>query len=374
MDERNLRTGRAVADSGADWAVLTSPEAVCYATGHVVPIEAGPSPFAGGPTCALVDREGNAALVVANTEEADARAARAAAVYPYEGFGRLYQAPVEDNFAAAMAAAVAELGVGGRVAVEPGSFPASVAELLDGGARVDIGPELRVQRATKTAEEVAALRLCAEVTGAGHRAALTAARPGRSELEIFADVRCAMERRAGRRVPVTGDLLSGVARTAAFTGWPIERTVADGEPLIADLAPRCAGYWGDSCNTIYLGTPPADFLRMYDAVHRALLAGIEALAPGITAAQFDTRVRDVVSGAGYDYPHHTGHGIGTSVHEFPRLVPEEHATLREGMVLLVEPGAYQPGVGGVRLEWMFLLTATGHEVLSPFEHRLSPRP
>ena len=45
---------------------------------------------------------------------------------------------------------------------------------------------------------------------------------------------------------------------------------------------------------------------------------------------------------------------------------------REGMVLMVEPGAYDPTVGGVRLEWMYLVTATGNEVLSGFPHALRP--
>ena len=68
MDERLEKTVAALGEAGADWAVLTSPDAVAYATGHVVPIEAGPSPFAGGPTTALVGWDGSTALVAANVE------------------------------------------------------------------------------------------------------------------------------------------------------------------------------------------------------------------------------------------------------------------------------------------------------------------
>ena len=70
-------------------------------------------------------------------------------------------------------------------------------------------------------------------------------------------------------------------------------------------------------------------------------------------------------------PLHIGHGIGTSFHEWPRLTPGNDAVLEEDMVLMVEPGAYEPGVGGVRLEWMFRLTASGAEVMSPFSHELA---
>ena len=373
-DERNLKTGRAIVEVGADWAILTSPDTVCYATGHDVPIEAGPSPFAGGPSCAIVGTDGTAALVVANPEETAARGSRAARVTAYEGFGDRRQAPVVDNFLAALATTLTDLDMGGAIAVERTSFPDTVRGALGERAAkyLDIDAALWRQRAAKTAAEIDALRACAGLTAIGQDAGLAAARPGRSELELFADVRCAMERAAGARLPVTGDLLTGVDRTARFTGWPVERVVGADDPIIFDLAPRHRGYWGDSCNTVHLGTPSGAFDRMYTTVTRAFAHAADVLRPGLRAGAFDAEVRGVVRADGYDYPHHTGHGIGTSVHEYPRLVPEETAVLEAGMVVMVEPGAYVPGVGGVRLEKMFLLTADGNECLSPFEHRLRP--
>ena len=61
-----------------------------------------------------------------------------------------------------------------------------------------------------------------------------------------------------------------------------------------------------------------------------------------------------------------GGGIGTSVHEWPRLVPDKGAMIEEDMVLMVEPGAYVAGVGGARREHMLRVTATGVEVLTDF--------
>jgi Xaa-Pro aminopeptidase len=56
------------------------------------------------------------------------------------------------------------------------------------------------------------------------------------------------------------------------------------------------------------------------------------------------------------------------VHEWPRLVPYETAALEEGMFLMVEPGAYDPDVGGVRIEWMIEITAYGCRPVAPFKH------
>ncbi len=373
IDERSLRVAEAARSVGADWALLTSTDAVCYATQHTGVIETGFSPFAGGPSLALVSADGSVtALLVNNLEETGARASEADHVMTYVGLALSERSPVEDRYRAAVERTLAELDVAGVVAIEAATFPALVADVIAarGAKTVTIDRELHRMRATKTAAEVERLRFCAAIVDSGQRAALAAARPGRSELEIWADVRLAMEQPAGERLPVAGDLTSGLENTAAISGWPTGRIVHEGEPILCDLAPRVHGYWGDSCNTIFLGEPTPAFMKLYTTTERAVQIVQETLRPGITADDFDRTVRSVFDDANVRNPIHTGHGIGTGVHEWPRIVPGEDVTLQEGMVLMIEPGAYEPGVGGVRLEWMFLVTANGNDVLSGFPHTL----
>ena len=368
-DPRAHRVAAAARDCGADWALLTSVDAVAYAAGHVPPIEAGPSPFAGGPSTAIVSADGTVALLCNELERHAADAGWATVVRTYESLGWREPSPLEDKQAAAARDLLRELGVGGTVAAQLGTFPLHLRDALDGGAEiVSIDRALERTRAIKTAAEVAALRRSAEVTAAGHRAAPGAIRPGHTELAVFADIRLAMETDAGERLPVTGDLLSGVQRTAGVMGWPGVRTIGVGDPVICDLAPRVGGYWGDSCNTLVAGEPTPDFLRLWTTAKRALGVAAERLRPGITAGDLDGEVRSVIETAGLSNPLHIGHGIGTSSHEWPRLVPGNPAVIEPGMVLMIEPGAYDPRIGGVRLEWMFLVTESGNEVLSPFEH------
>ncbi len=165
-----------------------------------------------------------------------------------------------------------------------------------------------------------------------------------------------MESTAGTRLPVLADLVSG-PRTAEIGGPPSSRILEDGDLVLCDLVPRVAGYWGDSCATFAVGEPSAD-AREAHARARAVLADlVAAIGPGIVAGDLDALAR-----AELEFPHHTGHGLGTGFHEEPRLVPGSTAVLEDGMVVAIEPGTYAGA--GVRVEQIVLVTTGGCEVLS----------
>ncbi len=374
MDERLARTAACVREVGGDWAVLTGLDSVCYASGHVAAIEAGPSPFAGGPSVALVSADGSAGLVAPNVEAAAARAAHVDWIELYEGYAWDHPASPPDNFGVALARVAARLGVSGRLAIEPGTCTARLLEALPAnGPPADITLALRYARATKTTTELDLLRAAARIASIGQRAFMTAVAPGRSELAVFAEIRLAMEQAAGERLPLAGDFLSGCARTALAAGGPIARIIAAGDPVLCDLAPRVAGYWGDSCASLAVGHASLGFQRLFAAAKDALTHATSIIRPGLPVAELDRQLRAIVAQAGFAYPHHSGHGIGASVHEHPRIVPHATEALRAGMVLMIEPGAYEPELGGARTEWMLCVTESGCEVLTDFAHVMEVR-
>jgi Xaa-Pro aminopeptidase len=369
VDARNRRIAEGLRSIGADWAVLTAPASVSYATGHDEPAGAGRSPFSGGPAVALVAGDGRAVLVAADAD-LDPGAVRADRTRDYPAFAPPPGGPGLDGlYLEAASAALAEAGVGGTVALEPATCPAGVRRLLDGlaVATVDATGALRDARAVKTADEIDRLRACAGLTAVGQRAAREAAAPGMTELELYAEVRRALDGAAGAPVALSADLLSGVARTASVMGGPGTRALERGDPVVCDLVPGLAGYWGDSCLSWTLGPASAGYARLYAVARRALDHAARTLRPGITAGAFAEGVLAVIEDAGLSDPIHIGHGIGVTNFEHPRLVPGAPEELRQGMVLMVEPGAYDDRVGGVRLEWMFLVTEDGNEVLSPYD-------
>ncbi|HEY4621353.1 MAG TPA: Xaa-Pro peptidase family protein [Gaiellaceae bacterium] len=353
MPERRERALDIASRARAEAVLAAHPSTVAWLTGYVADIETGPSPFALSPL-ALVAGGGPPTLVVSRDEE-EAAAATGCAVVSYPGFGLGPMNPVEG------AAEALERTVGGRmVATEPGALPASLAARV---SWVDAAAELAAARAIKEPDEIEKLRRAIALCDTGQKEARARAAPGVSEIELWADVRAAIEVAAGGRTPLLADLVSG-PRTEEIGGSPGERTLTEGELVLCDLVPRRDGYWGDSCATIALGEPNATARRKHRAVREALERTVEAVRPGLRAGDLDELAR-----SGLDYPHHTGHGLGTAWHEEPRIVPGGKTVLEPGMVIALEPGAYADGEG-VRVEQVVLIGEDGCEVLSGHELEL----
>lgn len=333
--------------AGADALLAADPATVTWLTGYAADIETGPSPFAHSPLALLVP--GAPPVLIVSEDEADAAAAGGCQVATYAGFG---VGPIDPNGGAAQA--LAEVVPDATVATEKGAL---TVRLAAGLSTVEVGEELARARAVKDEDEIALLRAALVLCDEGQRAAREHAQPGMTELELWALVRAALEREAGERTPVLADLVTG-PRTAEVGGAPGDRVLAEGDLVLCDLVPRRGGYWGDSCSTFAVGEPSESARNRHRAATGALARAIEAVRPGAVAGDIDALTRP-----GLDYPHHTGHGLGTTFHEEPRIVPGGAAVLEPGMVIALEPGSYGGGEG-VRVEQIVLVTDEGCEVLS----------
>ncbi len=367
MNQANLsRFEQALRSRGCRAALLASPWTLTWLTGYASPIQTGPSPFEGGP--ALGWWQDGGLTVIASDAEAPALRDCGAEVREYAGY--TVDAPL--NVAARQAAVVQDVvsaGCGpGKVAVELRFLPAAllpaVQAALGSAELTPFDGALDALRAVKTPAEIELLRAALALCDLSQAEMAEAVRPGVSEIALWGQVKTRLEVTAGGRLPVLADLVGG-PRTGDIGGLPGEYVLAAGDPVIADIVPRLNGYWGDICGTHFAGEPPAELRKLYTVVHDTLRRGIDAVQPGVRACDLDALLRGAIRDAGYPvYPHHSGHGLGVSFHEEPRLVPYDEMPLAEGMVIAIEPGIYLPGVGGVRLEDVVLVTADGCELLT----------
>jgi Xaa-Pro aminopeptidase len=155
------------------------------------------------------------------------------------------------------------------------------------------------------------------------------------------------------------------------------------EAVVMDIFPQHkeTRYFADMTRTVSKGVPAPEIVKMYEVVMRAQDAGIKALRPGITGREVHELVEDIIFAAGYDtlragqkhvpndpvtrgFIHGTGHGVGLEIHEAPSVGRSGTSPLAVGDVVTVEPGVYDPDIGGVRLEDLLVITADGSRNLT----------
>ena len=155
-----------------------------------------------------------------------------------------------------------------------------------------------------------------------------------------------------------------------------------GESIIVDIFPvdLSTRYYSDMTRTFVKGEPNEGLQEMYDAVLESQEAALSMLKAGVNGRDVHRKVADILHEAGYKtnvhdqekgkpltegFFHGTGHGVGLEIHEAPSvsLADEE---LIPGDVISVEPGVYDPIVGGVRIEDLVVVTESGCRNLTTF--------
>jgi Xaa-Pro aminopeptidase len=358
----------ALARQGIRQALLSHPESVAHLSGFSDPVEDWPvaNPFVGGP--ALLALSGSeATLLMADFYDGFARDARV----PVRSY-RSYDIHTPPDPAGELERILPVAGLErGPLGVEASTLPTRIADALKtaGFELVPIHDLVLESRRRKLPFEIEAIRRASELADIAQTAIRERAEAGVSEVELAACAQASMYRSAGRRVPAVLWVTAG-AGTALGGAEPANTTLRHGDIVLTDTSPWIDGAWSDTARVVVVGKPNAEQRRMFDAVRSALELAISLCRPGAIACEVDRKVRESLSDWGPVYAHHTGHGIGASWSEEPRIVPYNNMQIEEDMVLAVEPAIYRPDFGGMRLEDVFVVRASGNELLTHSEHRL----
>ncbi len=147
-----------------------------------------------------------------------------------------------------------------------------------------------------------------------------------------------------------------------------------GELLLFDMGVKKNYYHSDMTRTVAIGEKlRPECAGIYEVVLSAQLAAVKELGPGVSCKHVDSVARDIISQAGYgdQFGHGLGHGVGLNIHEGPTLNPRSSDVLKAGMVVTIEPGIYLPGIGGVRIEDLLVITENGARNLTSVPKRLT---
>ncbi|MEU6641665.1 Xaa-Pro peptidase family protein [Saccharomonospora sp. NPDC046836] len=267
------------------------------------------------------------------------------------------------------------LGTPGRVAVSDTMAALHVLALraaLAGAEQTLAGPVLRELRMRKDATEIAALRRAAEAIDRVHARMGEWLRAGRTEAEVGTDIAAAIVEEGHTQADF---VIVGSGPNGASPHHDVsDRVIEQGDVVVVDIGgPIAEGYNSDSTRTYSIGQPrERDVIESYAVLQRAQHAAVEAACPGATAQEVDAAARDIIAAAGLGefFIHRTGHGIGLDVHEEPYIVGGNDLPLEPGIAFSVEPGIYQPGRWGARIEDIVVVTSDGAESLNTRPHEL----
>ena len=247
-------------------------------------------------------------------------------------------------------------------------------ERLHAREMLDVAPEIRRLRRTKSAVELGKLAHAAAITDATTEYVLDRIHGGQTELEVAIDIGASIGA-AGANLAFPTLVLAG-PNSALPHGRPSGQHLGPGELVLLDFGAAHEGYCADTTRVAVVGTSSTRQREIHDLVLAAHDAAIAAVRAGATTGDVDAAARKVIADAGLGdrFFHRTGHGLGLEAHEDPSLDPGSTTVLEVGMVFSVEPGIYIPGWGGVRIEDDVVVEAGGCRLLTRADRSLRQVP
>ena len=373
-DDPKLERVRALmAEEELDALVVRAPDNVLYLTN-----------FWGmkGYDACVFPREGEPVLITIEASEEDAaRASWTEDVRLIRGYDpEDPRPPLARTLDAAVAAARdyervgLELSLGtqasDRMVGEPTTFTSAWFDAFPEAA--DATPLLVRARSLKTQQELERLRLANEIAAAAMEHARGELRPGMTEAEAAAlwqgfvhGEGTGWRDRVDLALPFSLVWAGRGIKTFTATG---SLPVVEDEPVLFEIWVCADGYWADHTKNLVLSRLRSDYQELEAVLMEVYEWALQHIRPGASMAELDRGVRERIAAMGYpgQPTHPICHGVGARAHEPPYPHQAGGGEFEAGMVLAVEPGAYWPGGGGLRVEDNFLVTIDGVEKLSSF--------
>ena len=282
---------------------------------------------------------------------------------------------------------LADLGIEDAIGADQDGYPGILGykgpRLSDvAGARVtSLGDVIEGMMARKSPSEIALIRESGRWCAHAHRLLQEYSRPGATEAE--ASLRASQEATLAMLAELGdaygGGLSSSAGASAGYRGQIGRRSswahaiahnieFRAGDVIVTETSAPIWGYNAELERAMVIGPPTDEMRRLFEHAVAAQQVAFDAIRPGATCADVDLAVthyfeqNDLLP----YWRQHTGHAIGLRNHEAPFLDVGDATRLEPGMVFTVEPGLYDPAIGGFRHSDTVALTEDGVDILTDY--------
>ncbi len=225
---------------------------------------------------------------------------------------------------------------------------------------VPAGKAISVVRSVKTADEIDCIKCAQAITDKSFSQILQFIKPGMTEIEVAIELEYIMRKFGATGLAFDTIVASGV-NTSKPHAHPTSKKIEVGDAVTIDFGAAYKGYCSDMTRTFFVGNPKKELVDIYNVVALAQRSAIQNAYCGMTGRELDSFAREIIVANGYGqyFTHSTGHSLGIDIHEFPSASAASQDVLGHNQLITVEPGIYIPGVGGVRIEDLLLITKDG---------------
>ncbi len=232
---------------------------------------------------------------------------------------------------------------------------------------VHVSPLVDQLRAVKDPDEIRRMEKSANIADKAMEAAISAVKPGVTEIEIAAEAEYAM-RKLGSEKPAFGTFVASGERTLLAHPHASQRKVEAGDPVVIDLGATWEGYASDICRTTFAGEPTKAQKEHLRVILEVQGAAASALRDGVVAGEVYDRAYQVAGKHKMAnlLPNDIGYGVGLRQSEFFPIIEKDspHKPVQDMVVALMQTTLYKRAIGGLRVEDTFHITAEGRRKLT----------
>ena len=220
---------------------------------------------------------------------------------------------------------------------------------------------------TKRDFEIEAVRRSAVLADEGYKIFRDAARPGRKDYELIAEIEAFFR---AKRVPENFMIIGVGGVEVRGMAPPVGKVLAKGDLVTTELTPCVDGYYSQVCRTLVIGEPTQEQLRSFAVYQESLEAGLKVVRGGILASDIARAENEVFRKYGLgdyvtsEYTRVRGHGVGLFPDQKPQMLEDIHIPIETGSTVIVHPNTYHPKSGYMVLGDTIVVRENGHEAFS----------